>query len=410
MKPYYAGLEWWHILFVPVYAAAVYAALCVLIKRTLKPDYMAYVLILLGLMIYTGLLLSDITFDWLPFFPDTTKYSDIISGNAAGGSIIHRGFTYCSRPLAWLSFRVPLYYIMLNMGVMFAGYLLIWNAWLSYRGFMVSRRAQRLYLAAALLSPAGMLFAVTPLREALFILALGIFFKGFMKRGGSLLEPIGILLVLLLRRQILLVIFFLYVVKILIWLKRQDIRIGLSILLLSGPIGYGVFTYIGTRLFNIRIHPLSLMKFLNSRARELFLGSPYMYPYVIWYNWGDICKDVPGLVAQFLLAPLPVLVHTNPLHTFAYFIDALFVIGIFLLIGLHLVYIKRWFRYLFWLSAVGLFLVGSAVYEFHLLGAVRHRFFGILLLLPPVVDLLAQGPVGRIIGHLPEAVYHQFTK
>ena len=152
------------------------------------------------------------------------------------------------------------------------------------------------------------------------------------------------------------------------------------------------------------------MKFFNSDTRGLFLGSPYMYPYVIWYNWGDICQDVPGLVAQFLLAPLPVLVHTNPLHTFAYFIDALFVIGIFLLIGLHLGYIKRWSRYLFWLSAVGLFLVGSAVYEFHLLGAVRHRFFGILLLLPPVVDLLAQGPIGRIIGHLPEAVYHQFTK
>jgi hypothetical protein len=101
------------------------------------------------------------------------------------------------------------------------------------------------------------------------------------------------------------------------------------------------------------------------------------YGIVEWQTFYDMALSMPGLIAQFLLSPMPILHYRNPLEFLAIFVDALFAIFIYLSVVYAGFRVSKIYLFIFIVSA-SMF----AVWEYHIAGAVRHRMPLIAMLLP----------------------------
>jgi hypothetical protein len=98
---------------------------------------------------------------------------------------------------------------------------------------------------------------------------------------------------------------------------------------------------------------------------------------VEWRTYFDIVKDIPALVFQFILSPIPIMHNINPLTLLAIFIDAIYSIFIYLAVVYAGIKVSKIYLFIFTSSAI-LF----SIWEFHIGGAVRHRMPLVAIILP----------------------------
>ena len=142
-----------------------------------------------------------------------------------------------------------------------------------------------------------------------------------------------------------------------------------------------IINILSLRLLNIEITPLALSKFRNYQI-NLYSGG---YPKVNWKNWIDLLLDYPLVFLQFLIAPIPVIA-IRKIPGIAYLMDGLFVTGLILIISSK---IKKYYNNL-WIVLSFIFMSLSSMYEFVITGAVRHRYIGIILILPVISEILTK--------------------
>lgn len=194
----------------------------------------------------------------------------------------------------------------------------------------------------------------------------------------------GVILAGILRVQLLLYFFILFFVQ---FLHKKKLRTGtLALLLIAAlPIGYLSLNLLSQQILNIRITPESLSVFRNLQRLSYF-ETGLTYPEVFWTSWFDVILDFPGLFFQFLLTPFPVIVFIPFWTKLAYFADGLFLL---FLLFVSIPIFLEWKKYTIWLLFIAIYIGMSAFFEFHLLGAVRHRLPATLLLMSLAAKALA---------------------
>ncbi|EAZ79794.1 hypothetical protein ALPR1_09218 [Algoriphagus machipongonensis] len=378
MKAYYQNVEFWHLLTLPIYFIMAYLLVTMIAKRILLPDskYLN-VHFLAVLLFYLAIGLIDFKFKLIPFFPDTNLFTNILEtgitpDNQSIGVKI--GYKFLAIPIYNLSLKSIFNYFLFN--VLFFQLGLIFLAGAFNRTYhLTDVWVQRIFLILAVFIPSVIVYSFTPLRESYFVLALGLFFYGMTSKNKlNIFLILGVVLAGILRIQLLLYFFIVIGIQMVVNMKLSKKAI-LGIVIVLIPFLFIALNYLAKSIIGISISPESLALFRNIQRMNYF-ESGVTYPEVDWANWLDLFLDFPGLFFQFLLAPFPVIIFIPFWTKLAYFADGLYLL---LILSISLFYIKHWNQLGLWLLYIGLYVAMSAFFEFHLLGAVRHRLPATLL-------------------------------
>lgn len=379
MKAYYQNIEFWDLLTLPFYFLLAYFLLYLLSKSLLLPDKKYLKLHFLAVLLFYLIIgLIDFQFKLIPYFPDTALFTRILEtgitpDNQSIGVKI--GYKFLAIPIYLLSLKSIFNYFLFNILFFQAGLIFIAA---SFNQIYPSKdvRGQRIFLILMTFMPSIIIYSFTPLRESYFALALGLFFYGLTKaRLLNLFLVLGIVLAAMLRIQLVLYFFIVILAKYffeLNWKTTTKVVIAIFIL----PLGFLMLNFISNYLLKIQISPESLSLFRNIQRINYF-ESGVTYPEVEWNSWLDLLLAFPGLFFQFLLAPFPVLIFIPFWTKLAYFADGLFLLFVLFLFLISLKGVKK--HYL-WITFIVIYLAMSSFFEFHLLGAVRHRFPATILL------------------------------
>ncbi|MEB2777506.1 hypothetical protein SYJ56_19480 [Algoriphagus sp. D3-2-R+10] len=386
MKVYYQNIEFWELISLPFYFVVLYLLLTAFAKRVLLEDAKFINLYFLALLLfYLAIGLLDFKIRLIPYFPDTNLFTRILetgitpSNQSIGVKI---GYKFLAIPVYWLSLKSIFNYFLFNIFFFQLGIVLLAGAFnRSYKIHDVW--IQRFYLVLSVFLPSVIVYSFTPLRESYFILALGLFFYGLTgKYRVNVFLLLGVLLAGILRIQLLLYFFIIFGLQVLSQLKLNRKLIIILVIMLF-PVFFVALNYLSTSILNISISPESLTLFRNIQRMNYF-ESGVIYPEVAWDNWLDVLLDFPGLFFQFLLAPFPVIIFIPFWTKLAYFADGLYLLAVLILSAF---FIKQINKHGLWILYIVIYLAMSAFFEFHLLGAVRHRLPATLLIL----GLTAQG-------------------
>jgi hypothetical protein len=386
------------LLFAPYYGAGV-LFLAVLLQRmrlctpvNLFTSSLCYA----SLALFGGLSYLNLV---LPYYPDTELFSKIISENhfpdyQSRGVIAYWSLSYPLRLLA--GFRV-VPYLLLQILLYMCALLLIWRAWLVWREARAATpplpSAFALFLLMGTFYPAALLFIPIPLREYLFVFGFAVLVYGFALRSAgrphlAVLAAAALVLIAV-RPQMLLAFPVAYFVQ-------GRLRPGkvMMVAVLGAAVWFLFPMLVG---FELRAENIGAIR--NALVMQ-FTYTGAVYGPVQWQSFTDILIDLPLLLAQFILAPLPIM-HTNsPFSMLAALIDCLFVIVVCALAVPRPS--KAGFFVAFFAALATLF----AIWEFFIGDAVRHRIPLILLLLPIAATRLAQGleTAGQILGPRPNSL------
>jgi len=378
LKAYYQSIDFFDLLSLPLYFIVVYTILLLISRKVLLEDYRflnLYFLLLLLFYILIGLV--DFHVKLIPFFPDTNLFTRILETGVTpeNQSIgVKVGYKYLAIPIYQISLKSIYNYFLFNILFFQIGLTLMAGAFnLFYQ--IQDVWVQRFFLLLAAFMPSIIIYSFTPLRESYFVLALGFFFYGLSQKSlVNFWLVLGIFLAGILRVQ--LVLYFIVVIGAKYFFRlrinKKTMFFFLSILI---PVFLVFLNYISTKLIKISITPETLSLFRNIQ-RINYYESGVTYPEVAWSSWFDLLYDFPGLFFQFLLAPFPILIFIPFWAKLAYFADGLYTLTILFLLGLFWKYIKPngiWFIFAL------LYVTMSCFFEFHLLGAVRHRLPATLL-------------------------------
>lgn len=388
MKAYYQNIEFWDLISLPVYFVFLYFLLTVFAKRTLLEDSRFINVYFLALLLfYLAIGLIDFRIKLIPFFPDTKLFTAILETGVTpdNQSIgVKIGYKFLAIPVYILALKSIFNYFLFNIFFFQLGLIFLaaaFNITYAIKDVLV----QRFFLALAALSPSIVVYSFTPLRESYFVLAMGLFFYGMSRKNKfNLFLLLGVVLAGILRVQLLLYFFIIIGLQYLSQLNLNRKKL-ITIAIVIIPILFVGLNFISTRLLNIPISPQSLALFRNLQRLNYF-ESGVTFPEVFWENWFDLIFDFPGLFFQFLLAPFPVIIFIPFWTKLAYFADGLFLLVV---LFLSVLFIKHWKNYGLWLTYIVIYLAMSAFFEFHLLGAVRHRLPATLLLLSLAASYLA---------------------
>ncbi|WP_146613714.1 hypothetical protein [Algoriphagus yeomjeoni] len=342
----------------------------------------------LGLLLfYLAIGLIDFKIKLIPFFPDTKLFTAILeTGRTPDNQSIgvKIGYKFLAIPIYNLSLRSIFNYFLFNVFFFQLGLIFLagaFNRTYELKDILV----QRFFLVLAALAPSIVVYSFTPLRESYFVLALGLFFYGLSRKSIlNIFLVLGIVLAGILRVQLLLYFFIIIGLNYLSQLKlSRKALITLTVVLF--PVVFVGLNAISKAILNIAITPKSLALFRNLQRLEYF-ESGVTYPEVFWSNWFDLILGFPGLFFQFLLAPFPVLIFIPFWTKIAYFADGLYLLAI---LFLSVLFVRYWKNYGIWFLYIGIYLAMSSFFEFHLLGAVRHRLPATLLFLGIAASSLA---------------------
>ncbi|MFW6009488.1 MAG: hypothetical protein ACOCP8_09520 [archaeon] len=380
MKPeYFSDIEIWDFSIYFLYFFLVYVILIYSSKYFLRKDnnfiYYYYLCILSS---YTIILSLDLQIKILPSFPDTIKYSNYIKGN---GNFQYQGFEYLAFLFKWLSFNSVLVYLLFNLMITQIGIMMVWKAWLIYnRQNLIPIEYQRVFLILSAIYPLAIIYSLVPLRESYFIIGMGLFLIGiFKKKIINIPLLIGIFIIFLIREHYILFVLIVLFIK---YSKNFKYRIILYIGAI--PLIFAILDLIAYSFFNISITPEGLAYLKTAKAEAWQGHSAGTFPPVNWNTWFDVFIYLPKLFLQFLFAPFPIIVKTQFWTKYAYFIDGIYVTLLVVLLILHIKKIKN---YKFWILIFIIYIGLSSMYEFLLSGAVRHRYFAVLMILPLVSSL-----------------------
>ena len=243
---------------------------------------------------------------------------------------------------------------------------------------------QQNWLAILLfLWPAAFMYQSVPLREAYIMLGICIYITGFMRfmdKGKVSYLIVGGIILVLVRMQLIIA---LLPITVLLLLYRKKAHWLWQILGLAAALA-GAFVFIRFMVLGESFSPEALAMLRN----EYLLDSgEQTYGNVYWTSYGMMLKDIPFMVVQFILSPLPVFsAHSMSGMTLAQ-ADMIFVAIILLIIASR--FISNIKKYADVMILALIFAVVFSLYEFHLTGAVRHRMPLILMLMIPASGTLA---------------------
>lgn len=383
MKPYYENinLDFLQIFSMLIYLAAFFFLLMFISKKLLLKDDKFNRYYFIGLLsMYFILLIGDMKFDYIPLFPDTQLYYDLLLdfSKRVESIELNIGFGIFSRLIYLLSFKNIGIYILFNSVINQIGILLLWKAFRIYKEDKVTIKNQRLFLLFSAVYPVSIIYSLTLLRESYFLFAFSVFLIGIMKKNiVNIPTIIGSILVIIFRTKYIMFFSIIFIIKLVFYNKKFIKYKVLSLIVLS-PIIYNVLNKIAIRFLKVGLD-INSLQMLRNIQREIYLYTGLVYPETIWNNWIDVLKDLILLIAQFLLAPLPILVENDFMQSIGYTIDALYVIVILLL---FLINLKNSYKNVFWIVTLTVIIVLSSMFEYFLTGAVRHRYTAILMFIP----------------------------
>ncbi|SHO64444.1 hypothetical protein [Algoriphagus zhangzhouensis] len=383
MKAYYANIDFQDLLSLPFYFLLVYLILIGFSKLILLEDKQYLNIHFLGLLLFYLLIgLVDFKIKLIPYFPDTNLFTRILETGVTpdNQSIgVKVGYKLLAIPMYWVALKSIFNYFLFNVLFFQMGLILMagaFNQFYQVKDVWV----QRFFLLLVAFMPSIIIYSFTPLRESYFVLAMGLFFYGMSRKNLiNIFLILGIILAAILRVQLVLYFFIVLGARYFFNLKWNKSAI-VSVLVILIPIFFIGLNFLSQSILRISITPESLSLFRNVQRLNYF-ESGVTYPEVNWTTWFDLLLDFPGLFFQFLLAPFPVLIFIPFWSKLAYFADGLFTLFI-LFLGL-IVWKPTKTRGL-WLLFALLYIAMSCFFEFHLLGAVRHRLPATLLIMGAV--------------------------
>lgn len=332
---------------------------------------------------YHFLIPLDFIFNFIPYLPDSDIYSYIFKNDFKPSSMPTSltGFYYFitifkiflgKNILAYLSFQIFVY---------FTSILIFLKAWELLYQQAFKETFRQFFLTLSLLLPTSLLYALVALREAfaLFAFAVTIYFLILLYKKAKVINTgflSGIVLVFFTRMQIV----FYFILTFLGLKVALDKNLARKILVLF----VGVALFIGLILVtNYQISPQKLEYARNYRV-DYYANT---YGKVNWKSYKDILVDAPILTSQFLLAPLPIM-HTKQFTQYKLAtLDVLILMFILIVVILNLPSLVK--HHKFWLGLVFIYLLLFGIYEFNILGAVRHRLPLTILLIALSTSKLA---------------------
>lgn len=383
MKTYYENisLDFFNTFPMIIYLLLFFFLLIYLSKKLLLKDEKFNKFYFIAILsIYFILLLGDIKYDYIPFFPDTEKYYELLMDFSKRVSSIELniGFGIFSRFIYLLSFKNIGIYILANALINQIGILLLWKAFRIYKKDKVTIKNQRLFLIFSFIYPVSIIYSLTLLRESYFIFAFSVFLIGIMKSTKiNIYTILGAILVVIFRTKYIMFCGIVYFMKI-VFYDGKDIKYKVGGIIVLSPLIYKFIDWFSTKSMGIALNVTSLREFRNEQMIR-YINTGFAYPRVDWNSWMDILKDYPLLIAQFLFSPLPILIEYDFLKSIGYTLDAFFVIIVLLL---FLTNIRNNYKNTFWIVTLLAIMLLSSMFEYFLTGGVRHRYALILMFIP----------------------------
>ena len=308
----------------------------------------------------------------LPYFPDTIKFAELVEqGYHDSSSLGVRLYVIVSYPLRMMALEQIEVYLIFQAFFYFSSVILLWKGWLIHcQHYNIFPGKFELITVFATLYPAALAFITIPLREFIQIFGFSIFLYGlsryiYMGKISALI--IGAILTIFVRPQLIVV----YPIMFLIAKRYKLWKLSLLALCLL-PLAIIGFE----QLLGYKFNP-QFFAYLRNSANDTYEQSGMVYGRVMWDSYLDILLDLPALMLQFVLAPLPILHSISPFKLKFLLLDMMFVI--FILFGSFSISFKYSHVYLkLFIVLVGIF----SIWEFFIGGAVRHRFPLIFMLLP----------------------------
>ncbi|MEZ5050927.1 MAG: hypothetical protein R2767_01035 [Chitinophagales bacterium] len=339
-------------------------------------------------LLYAAVLIADSFLDFLPFLPDTGMYTYMIKTGLYPD-------TTSVNILALYYFSIVIAILCLNSPIIFTFFNVFF--FLVAVQFMMSRfpgedtklkdRQQTVFAGMMLFWPAGLMYLSVPLRETYILLATALFLAGFfsyLQKRKFLMLLTGSVLLLLLRLQLFVCLAPLAAFLIVL---RSDVHRIWKLTTVLITIGL-VLTYLRFMILGEPFSPEALSALRNEYIAD---GGNLAYGNVAWKSYGDMLVDMPFLVLQFMLSPMPIFSSYDTTGMTLANLDVILVITLLLLILADLRFHWKHYRYL--LAIVVVFAVVFAMYEYHLTGAVRHRMPMVMMLMIP-----AAATAGRLWG------------
>ena len=371
MKHYSDFFDWQYALAEPFIIAVLLSLTWFISGRMLltKSAQLAAVSALVFLILMTKLAAFS---GLLPYFPDTWGFARLVEeSHVESSSLGVRLYFWVSAPLRLLAVGQIELYLIIQQFLFVISSLLIWQGWkIHCQHLSIPTGSVSVFLLLVVCYPSTLMFITVPLREFLMIFGFSLFLYGlaiFMHQGKLKWLLIGCLITILIRPQLVL----LYPPMVLI-AKQQNIAklafIGVLLLIAVIP----VFELITGYHFSPEFFSL-----LRERGTGHYADSGMTYGAVTWKSYFDIILDLPGLLLQFVLSPLPILHNVSPLNLKTMLLDLFFVLLV--LWGALSIQFRYSMPYLkMFLFASVLF----SVWEFYIGGAVRHRMPLVLMLMP----------------------------
>jgi hypothetical protein len=362
----------------------IFLMLLMLALRYLKVHSIQNSFIIASFFIFYHLVvIFDYSGNFIPYLPDSDQYNYIFTNDfkptELSKSLI--GFYAVSRILRVLLAENILAYVSFQVFLYFISVVIIMKAWELLYKHRYTNTFRQIFLFTALLLPTSILYTVVPLRECFttFAFAVTLYYLTLLFQKSSIINfgyISGLFMVFFTRMQVA----FYFILSFLgikvamdknLWRKTAVIIVGAGLFF-----GLVFFT-------NYQLQPKKLEWARNYRVKNY---SP-SYGLVKWNTYGDMLASAPELTAQFLLSPLPILHDLDPTQFKLALLDALFV---FLILAVVIVNLKHVATHnLFWLLLIIFYLILFGIYEFGVLGAVRHRLPMSLMLIAIAADRLA---------------------
>ena len=341
------------------------------ISRQLKVGFSAKSITIFFLYYYLFFIFSTFV-PLVPDLPDTRLFGMMITENYFPDfqSLGVRLFYAVTYPLRVLSlFKLELF-ILFQIFIFMLSLMILWKSWqiVLEKNDQNKNFGMNLFLFISAIYPAFLLYIPLPLREFYILFGFSIMIYGLIDRfynhKGLHYIILGSILLLFGRPQlIVIVIIFLALFQKNKWIKYSFILASIFLI----PLLFSSFT-------SYKFTPEFFSYLRNTGYSKHGI---LVYGQVVWHTYFDIIADLPGLVSQFLLSPFPILHDRNPLTFFAIFIDAVFLVFIYLSVLYAGIKVSKIYLVILLISAT-IF----SIWEFHIGGAVRHRMPLVAILLP----------------------------
>lgn len=308
-----------------------------------------------------------------PLFPDAVLYFELISQPSFYSDSSISVYIYSSF-LNYLTIGglIP-FEVIMTLSIFFSVMAvdLIWKSSIilySDKYLINEKRGLFIYLLTVSLYPAFVIFSTIPLREWASLLGFALLYRClsliYLKdRHWSVYWSFAVIFLFIARPYTLAIAF---IVPILM-MKNKLFKLTCTFLM-----GLSIF-FVLPLISPYRISP-EFLALLRNGANESH-DNQGTYGIVQWDSFSDIFLDLPLLISQFLLAPLPILISKLDLNSTLYILDSLFV-SFVLIISLRYVFSHKVIL-IFMIVTVSIF----SIWEFHIGGAVRHRLILIMIII-----------------------------